>query len=1027
MKTLKKTLCLVLAVVMVVGVLILPAYAADDYTAAITALQNYGVLQGYPDGDLHTAANITRGQMAAIIYRIMTGDTGSTDAEVAVKYGSYADRFTDADVAPWAKGYIGFCYNKGVLKGYDTGAVQPNKQINGYEVQAMLLRALGYDSNGEYTGNNWQYNVLSDATKSGISKNVSLDPAKATPRGAVAQYTFDAATKTDRVAPTLYPNVGYASISKKLMSVTTSTDVDDWKAPCTVYTVTYTWPDTPVVSLKTVADKALLESWAPVSQAAVYTAAKLTTTTYNNTLKVYTNGVANAVPGSSTPTTVSISRTETSLAPGRAIGGQGRWTRVYADRIVYVDTFLTYVNSADAAVEIGGNAAIPASYQVTTYYNNYYDTTPVAYSGVGGTGSGQTKTLGNAPISFAKKDYLASYAVPVSGVTAGTTYTGTAFSDNTQISKLVDPAKITPVNVTVSAIIKSDGAATITGLKGTDGKTYLYNCTYAYNDGKNIARLGDTAIGKTYSLYLDAHDNILGVKEVAGAPDEGAGVITGTVTPEKIGAGAYAAVVTVLKEDKTTATVKFVPGAVAYGTSDVAERAADAAVGALVNWEPATGDYSDYSVLHIAAAEAIDGSGTTANPWRLEAGDADAIGTAAEHKLVNSDTVFFIAKWSLDYSKNGYVFAGYDVVEGFENIADLSSESTYNFASAGNPYVVANGAAGKPANYAMASTPNNYRDGIRAAVLDGDGAVISNNSKAWAGYVLIINAANQSTNTVEPVSNYAFITDPVSFVNVYQNYRQYDAVINGVAHQPLNVMYIPGTTEITATGLYTYSEYTNNGWKNVTISGNTYGTGDYNYQSGVLFSTVAGATAYYAVTIDVAIYLVNPDNGDSTKVSTSLSNVVKYYKDKSPIWFQTNQYGWIDVIYVEATDVAPEVSGKRDATVTGVAFSNIGNMNLISNAKVTATGTNIKSTTTLKWEYFDGGFWKPVEDGQCFTASVSYRAYITFAPSSSSYAVALTPGATGVLTGRHGLPGGTASTDVCTSADTIYVQFTYTA
>ena len=63
--------------------------------------------------------------------------------------------------------------NLGVFKGYEDGSFKPSGNVTGYEVLAMILRAVGYDKNGEFTGADWALNVAKYAEQLGILKNVA--------------------------------------------------------------------------------------------------------------------------------------------------------------------------------------------------------------------------------------------------------------------------------------------------------------------------------------------------------------------------------------------------------------------------------------------------------------------------------------------------------------------------------------------------------------------------------------------------------------------------------------------------------------------------------------------------------------------------------------------------------------------------------------------------------------------------------------------------------------------------------------
>ena len=112
--------------------------------------------KGYEDGSFKPENKITRAEVATIIYRIYTKDVAKND-----KSGLYAsyNKFTDMAGAGWAAGYIGYCANAELVKGYPDGTFKPSGNVTGYEVLAMILRAVGYDKNGEFTGADWALNV----------------------------------------------------------------------------------------------------------------------------------------------------------------------------------------------------------------------------------------------------------------------------------------------------------------------------------------------------------------------------------------------------------------------------------------------------------------------------------------------------------------------------------------------------------------------------------------------------------------------------------------------------------------------------------------------------------------------------------------------------------------------------------------------------------------------------------------------------------------------------------------------------
>ena len=60
----------------------------------------------------------------------------------------------------------------GVFKGYEDGSFKPSGNVTGYEVLAMILRAVGYDKNNEFSGADWALHVAQTAQQLGVLKNV---------------------------------------------------------------------------------------------------------------------------------------------------------------------------------------------------------------------------------------------------------------------------------------------------------------------------------------------------------------------------------------------------------------------------------------------------------------------------------------------------------------------------------------------------------------------------------------------------------------------------------------------------------------------------------------------------------------------------------------------------------------------------------------------------------------------------------------------------------------------------------------
>ena len=339
----KKLLAMVLALVMTLS-LAVSANAAfkddksisDDYAESVAVLNGMGVFKGYEDGSFKPEGNITRAEVATIIYRIYTADVAKND-----KSGLYAtyNKFSDMAGAGWAQGYIGYCANASLVKGYPDGTFKPSGKVTGYEVLAMILRAVGYDKNNEFSGADWALHVAQTAQQLGVLDNVAKTTDLNAPasRELVAELLFQGIQKAQ---VTYTPAFGYVtdkvigtktnSLGEKNFELASAAASDKWGRPATKWT--YTTGD----KATTFVEKPDLTYTKAVAECDVAHDLDLSADT----------AYALIVNGQPQTTTYTVNLTDTVTK----MGAQGRITEVYdmgstGYRFVEINTYLAKVTA----------------------------------------------------------------------------------------------------------------------------------------------------------------------------------------------------------------------------------------------------------------------------------------------------------------------------------------------------------------------------------------------------------------------------------------------------------------------------------------------------------------------------------------------------------------------------------------------------------------------------------------------------------------------------------------------------------
>ena len=211
MRNLKRVLSLALASIMLLGMMVVGASAADKTYAdltdsdkitnqeAVSVLVDIGIIEGKTDGSYDPAATVDRATMAKLITMMLMGNVDQSAFQ-----GTVTD-LKDID-SSWAEGYIKYCYANGIIEGDGKGNFFPTEPVTVVQAAKMLLVAIGYNAENRGYSNdaNWSTNIMRDAqttlfygstyttTIRSLTKGLSVKATDSLTRDNAAQMIFNA-------------------------------------------------------------------------------------------------------------------------------------------------------------------------------------------------------------------------------------------------------------------------------------------------------------------------------------------------------------------------------------------------------------------------------------------------------------------------------------------------------------------------------------------------------------------------------------------------------------------------------------------------------------------------------------------------------------------------------------------------------------------------------------------------------------------------------------------------------------------
>ena len=144
--------------------IVLPGVTVKKNTPKLNTADHFAYVQGYPDGTVKPAGNITRAETAAILFRLM--DDASRRTYYSTKSG-----FRDVASGSWYNTYVATLNNAGVITDSSNGYFRPNEAITRAELAAMLAKFSETTGAANYfndvAASHWAANAIAICAKLG--------------------------------------------------------------------------------------------------------------------------------------------------------------------------------------------------------------------------------------------------------------------------------------------------------------------------------------------------------------------------------------------------------------------------------------------------------------------------------------------------------------------------------------------------------------------------------------------------------------------------------------------------------------------------------------------------------------------------------------------------------------------------------------------------------------------------------------------------------------------------------------------
>jgi len=120
----------------------------QGYSAAKKYVIDNGIMSGYGDNQYGLTNSLTRAELAVLLTRM-----NGMEESVTAKSDHYIQACPFIDVPQWAKAYVGYCYESGLVVGYNSTTYGSNDPVTPQALCTVVLRHL------DYPETDWSYST----------------------------------------------------------------------------------------------------------------------------------------------------------------------------------------------------------------------------------------------------------------------------------------------------------------------------------------------------------------------------------------------------------------------------------------------------------------------------------------------------------------------------------------------------------------------------------------------------------------------------------------------------------------------------------------------------------------------------------------------------------------------------------------------------------------------------------------------------------------------------------------------------